>query len=102
MTELLDLEADTWSCPRLSPHPPGRTSVHSTRLEWTLEPPNRIRVVRHTCSCRVIVYELLTAGGAYFIRRTHQTLPAKISYAGPWSHRLAVRLWALVLTGEAG
>ncbi|MFE3451589.1 hypothetical protein ACFXJ8_21965, partial [Nonomuraea sp. NPDC059194] len=94
-------EVDPLPCPRLAPHPPGRTAACDIHLKWDGEAPPRIRVVEYTCSCRVIVYELLRCSGLYIIRRTHQTTPAKVAYAGPWRHRVAGQMWTLILTGEA-
>lgn len=101
MTEVLDVELDAWPCPQLAPHPPARTGGRVTCLDWAAESPARARVVDYTCSCRVIVYELLASGGTYVIRRTHQTVPPRVAYAGPWLRRPADRMWMLILTGEA-
>jgi hypothetical protein len=46
------------------------------------------------------MYELLASGGTYMIRRTYQVEPRKETYAGPWAHCEAERMWKLILTGE--
>ncbi|MEU8251809.1 hypothetical protein [Nonomuraea sp. NPDC048916] len=97
----LDAEADPWPCPRLSAHPPRHSGAPVADIDWTKPQPVRLRVVDHTCSCRVVVYELLSCGGHYMIRRLHQTDPPKSLYAGPWPRPVAERVWKLVLTGEA-
>jgi hypothetical protein len=102
MPELLGLEADAWPCPRLAAHPPGRsTAATTTHIDWTKEEPVRLRIVDYTCSCRALVYELLSYGGHYMIRRTHQTTSPKVFYAGPWPRAVAERVWTMILTGEA-
>ncbi|MFD2354219.1 hypothetical protein ACFSTC_40455 [Nonomuraea ferruginea] len=83
------IDPDDWDCPQLAPHPPGRIGVPTTPLDWTAERPYRSRVLGYTCSCRTIVYELLASGGMYVIRRTYQTTPPRVAYAGPWSRRVA-------------
>lgn len=90
-----------WPCPQLSPHPPGRSARPTVELDWRGPQPFRSRVLGYTCSCRTIVYELLASGGMYVIRRTYQTTPRRIAYAGPWSRRTAERMWSMLLSGEA-
>ena len=94
-------DVDPWPCPRLSVHPPRRNTTPLATVDWTKPSPVRLRVIDHTCSCRVVVYELLSCGGSYMIRRLHQTDPLRSSYAGPWSRPAAERVWKLFLTGEA-
>src|SRR5690606_26265317 len=95
------IDPDEWICPGLSPHPPGRIGTPVTSLDWMAEQPYRSRVLTYTCSCRTIVYELLASGGMYLIRRTYQTTPIRIAYAGPWRRLTAERIWDSILTGEA-
>lgn len=92
---------DDWPCPQLAPHPPGRIGTPVTSLDWTAEQPYRSRVLSYTCSCRTIVDELLASGGMYLIRRSYQTTPPRVSYAGPWSRPRAQQLWDSIITGEA-
>jgi hypothetical protein len=99
--EVPEPDLDLWPCPRLSPHPPHRSTLASD-IDWTMPQPLRLRVVDHTCSCRLIVYELLCSGGQYVIRRMRQTDPPEMFYAGPWRREVAERVWKRVLTGEAG
>jgi len=92
---------DPWPCPRLFAHPARRSTTPLATIDWTNPSPARLRVIDRTCSYRLIVYELLSCGGSYMIRRLHQTDPPKSSYAGPWPRPVAERVWRLVLTGEA-
>lgn len=91
---------DAWPCPKLSPHPLVRGGNMSAHIDWAPEHPVRMRVLDHTCSCRVVVYELLGVGGRYMIRRIHQTQPRRELYSGPWTRPVADRVWRLILTGE--
>ncbi|WP_327587849.1 hypothetical protein OHA25_13270 [Nonomuraea sp. NBC_00507] len=55
--------------PHVEPPKPGHVI-----LPW-YEPANRaqrIRVVSHTCECQVTTYELCTAAGLGFVRRTNR------------------------------
>nr|WP_055509973.1 hypothetical protein [Nonomuraea pusilla] len=106
MADLPGEEIDAWPCAGLSPHPPVRLAAQSLRIDWAAEDQgqeraSRVRVVDSTCSCCVIVYELLNYGGVYAIRRTHQTVPPRFAYAGPWPHAQARRVWVMLLSGEA-
>ncbi|MEV4835241.1 hypothetical protein AB0K05_12000 [Nonomuraea sp. NPDC049486] len=95
------INPEDWTCPQLAPHPPGRIGLPMMPLDWTAERPYRSRVLGYTCSCRTIVYELLASGGMYVIRRTHQTNPPRVAYAGPWARSMAELIWNSILTGEA-
>ncbi|MEV0597558.1 hypothetical protein [Nonomuraea cavernae] len=64
-------------------HPPRRSAIPLATIDWTKPSPVRLQVIDHTCSCRLVVYELLSSGGSYMIRRLHQTNPPRSSYAGP-------------------
>lgn len=106
MAKLPDHEDDDWPCPGLSAHPSGRVGTPTVVLTWAaedgaVEQSTRQRVLDYTCSCCVLVYEFLSGGGAYVFRRTHQTSPAKVAYAGPWHRAEAGRLWQMLLSGEA-
>ncbi|MFC5946612.1 hypothetical protein, partial [Micromonospora harpali] len=61
----------------------------------------RVRVVAWTChEHRVTFYELCTAGGLAFIRRTF-TEKGKplVSHSDAWRHREAVGMWTGLLSG---
>jgi hypothetical protein len=94
MAELPDHEMDDWPCPGLSAHPSGRIAAPTVSIDWTAEDwleeqAARQRVVDYTCSCCVVVYELLSGGGTCVFRRTHQTTPPRAAYTGPWQRAKA-------------
>lgn len=106
MAKLPDRDDDDWPCPQVSSHPSRRVVAPSVLIPWApaerlKNQPGRQRVLGHTCSCCVVVYELISGGGAYMVRRTHQTTPCRVVYAGPWTRGKAERLWQMLLTGEA-
>lgn len=96
---MLPEEVNPWPCPELSPHPPRYADTTMSGIDWREEQPGRLRVVDHTCSCGVIVDELVSFGGRYMIRRTQQTDPPVVLVAGPWARPRAERMWHLLLTG---
>ncbi|MEV4833400.1 hypothetical protein AB0K05_02690 [Nonomuraea sp. NPDC049486] len=90
-------------CPGISPHPavprPGRTE-----LWWIAQGVGPGRVVAYTCSCRMTVYELVSCGGVYQIRR--RTLPRRgvqpVSWtAERWRREEAHEWWRRLLAGQA-
>lgn len=106
MVELPHHQMEDWPCPRMSVHPSGRIAAPAVAIDWTMEDwlqdqATRQRVVDYTCSCCVVVYELLSGGGLCVFRRTHQITPPRVAYAGPWRRAEAERLWKLLLAGEA-
>jgi hypothetical protein len=73
------------------------------RLRWNVvnSGRHRVRVVVWTCSCRATVYELCTAGGRAFIRRTVQAEPRAVVCETAWgSPEEAWENWAALLSGR--
>ncbi|GGP18422.1 hypothetical protein GCM10012278_90540 [Nonomuraea glycinis] len=73
----------------------------SQLVEWSPPAPrtDRIRVRDHTCSCRFPTYELCTAAGLSFVRRTTSD---KTITESPWlPSREAQQLWQKILHGQA-
>lgn len=98
-----DLDARReWPCPGVSPHP-VRITPESKRqeLDWNAVPQGRYRVVEHTCSCRVIFYELISCGGTYMIHRVIQNKTPDHAFTGRWTLREAREMWHQMLTGWA-
>ncbi len=86
----------------LSPHVPLAQLGHE-RLTW-LEPRTgeRVRVKAWTCDCRATVYELCTAGGQGFIRRTLQREGSpEVHETHRWTIPQTYEMWAAVLSGMA-
>ncbi|GGP08335.1 hypothetical protein LDL08_22330 [Nonomuraea glycinis] len=73
-------------------------------VEWC-EPLPRfhwVRVRRHTCECGPRVYELRTAGGLAWVRRTDRLKSmVKVSESHPRSFGEAEELWLMILAGRA-
>ena len=74
------------------------------RVEWFPPEPrtDRIRVRVHTCECAPIVYELCSAAGLFFIRRTDRTTsPTRIAES-EWKILPRIEgLWLRILAGQA-
>ncbi|GIH99185.1 hypothetical protein Pta02_11940 [Planobispora takensis] len=87
-------------CPGLAIHL-GLPLRGCERLIWQPQPSGRYRVLDYTCSCRAVVYELVSCGGAYQIRKIIQGRPPKSWYAGRWNHQEAQGWWQRLLTGLA-
>lgn len=88
----------------LSPHVKPPTS-HCERLIWTV--PNSRgshgRVLRWTCDCEGLFYELRQAGGLRFIRRTRSDQGvAVIEDSEQWSAGIADAQWSALLSGHLG
>jgi len=84
----------------LSPHLPEPEPNH-TRLTWfkaRKEP--RLRTLAWTCHCEVVLHELCTAGGQFFLRRTDLATDEVYD-----THRMRIRdgaaLWQALLQGRA-
>ncbi|GAA4206309.1 hypothetical protein GCM10022252_68280 [Streptosporangium oxazolinicum] len=90
----------TWPCPGVSAHPVRVTSKRLA-LDWESVPQGRYRVTEHTCSCRMVFYELISCGGTYMIHRVIQNRPPEHAFAGRWTLREAREMWRQVLTGQA-
>ncbi len=94
-----------WPFPphRMAPHIPAAQS-HYDRLAWHPprggEPPGR--VLRWTCDCEEVVYELVALGGLRFIRRTAlRGGKGVIHESDRWSLHAANAMWDALLTGNA-
>ncbi len=87
-------------CPGLAIHL-GLPLPGCERLVWQPQPSGRYRVLDYTCSCRAVVYELVSCGGAFQIRKIIQRQPPEVWYAGRWSHREAQGWWQRLLMGLA-
>ena len=89
-----------WPCPGVSAHP-VRVTLECRTLDWDSVPQGRHRVVEHTCSCRVVFYELISCGGTHMIHRVVQRRPPEHAFTGRWTLREAWEVWRQVLTGQA-
>ncbi|GGP04692.1 hypothetical protein LDL08_04415 [Nonomuraea glycinis] len=73
-------------------------------VEWREPIPRfqRVRVRRHTCECKPRVYELRTAGGLAWIRRTDRLKSViKVSESPPRLFGEVEELWEKLLAGQA-
>lgn len=73
-------------------------------VEWCEPIPRfqRVRVRRHTCECKPRIYELCTAGGLAWVRRTDRLKSVvKVGESPPCSFREAEELWEKLLAGRA-
>ncbi|GII52827.1 hypothetical protein Pth03_12160 [Planotetraspora thailandica] len=85
------------------PHVPV-PAEDATRITWMAPTPRcaRIMVIRHTCECRMTIYELCQAGGLRFIRRTARKASGMAVHETTWMQTAkAARLWTLLLEGRA-
>jgi hypothetical protein len=92
-----------WDFPphRESPHVPTRSEYEP--LAWT--PPREgepeARVLRWTCDCQPVVYELVTLGGARYIRRTQIINEKKVVHeTDRWIDHVADGMWNSPLFGH--
>jgi len=73
------------------------------RIDWGT-PTRRtqhVRVRDHTCDCRRPTYELCTAAGLWFVRRSSAN-GTVVTSESPWlSARAAEHLWGQILYGQA-
>ncbi|MFF3445039.1 hypothetical protein [Streptosporangium sp. NPDC002721] len=81
----------------LSPHVlPARS--HCEPLTWhPLRGDGQARVVRWTCDCDALFYELCQAGGLRFIRRTRRH--HAIDESDRWQAQEADAMWIALLHG---
>ncbi|GHE49484.1 hypothetical protein GCM10017673_58600 [Streptosporangium violaceochromogenes] len=61
----------------------------------------RCRVIDWTCGCRSVVYELCSAGGQFFIRRTVQGANRTVAETSRGREGETRKLWTALLTGRA-
>ncbi|GAA3111699.1 hypothetical protein [Streptosporangium carneum] len=91
-----------WDCPPrcLSTHAaPARS--HCETLTWTA-PPERAqaRVIRWTCDCETVFFELCQADGLRFIRRTKRTgRKLLVEESDHWPPGEADAMWTALLFG---
>ncbi|MFC0861862.1 hypothetical protein ACFHYQ_06095 [Sphaerimonospora cavernae] len=73
------------------------------RVNWreSLPRADRVRVRRHTCDCKPIVYELCQGGGLYFVRRLYRSDEVLVHESEWLRSPEAERLWLQVLMGQA-
>ncbi|MFC0864465.1 hypothetical protein ACFHYQ_19420 [Sphaerimonospora cavernae] len=90
------------SCPGL--HAAAEPQEGYERVNWRKSVPRapRVRVRRHTCDCKAIVYELCQAGGLSFIRRFSRSGGKTLITESDWVRvPEAEHLWLKVLMGTA-
>ncbi|GAA4562216.1 hypothetical protein GCM10023193_27540 [Planotetraspora kaengkrachanensis] len=93
---------DDWQdCPGVSPHA-ATPQARRVELSWCDDSPGDGRSLEHTCMCVMTVYELMSYGGVYRIRRTteRRDVPS-VSYAGWWRRLDAYMWWSRLLAGLA-
>ncbi|WP_244312780.1 hypothetical protein [Microbispora hainanensis] len=61
---------------------------------------DRVRVRRHTCECKPTIYELCSAGGVFFIRRTIRGKNVEIRETERLVAARMEDLWVRLLSGE--
>ncbi|MGI5160141.1 hypothetical protein [Microbispora sp. CA-102843] len=61
---------------------------------------DRVRVRRHTCECKATIYELCSAGGLLFIRRTKRGKKVEIRETERLVAARMEELWVRLLSGE--
>lgn len=75
-----------------------------TPIDWST-PTGRCssaRIRDHTCGCLTVWYELCTAAGLAYIRRTERTSTGERVGESPWRHTAEVNeLWTALLDGRA-
>ncbi|MBX6383922.1 MAG: hypothetical protein IRZ07_13260 [Microbispora sp.] len=92
------------------PLPPPYHGIHAgppidgyKKINW-MKPTNRsdrVRVRLHTCECKATIYELCSAGGLMFIRRTKRGKKLEIHETERLIAARMEKLWARLLSGEA-
>lgn len=95
MLDLPDIHGPHVAPPAVGSHP----------IEWSEPIPrfDRERVRACTCECRARIYELRTAGGLSWIRRTDRLEPAPVvRVSPPRPAGETEKLWQMLLTGQAG
>ncbi|GGO78239.1 hypothetical protein GCM10012289_59780 [Nonomuraea cavernae] len=84
-----------------SPHVPDSAEYEPLTWMSPREGEPEARVLRWTCDCQPVVYELVTLGGVRYIRRI-QTLKERrlIHETDRWIDRVAEGLWNALLFGH--
>jgi hypothetical protein len=88
----------------LGPHVASPRS-HCETLAWNAPGERRrerVRVVRRTCDCETVFFELCQAGGLRFIRRTKRTAETPlVEESDRWPAAEADTTWTALLFGLA-
>lgn len=85
-----------------APHVPRASSDYESFL-WRSprEGEPDPRVLRWTCDCQPVVYELVMLGGALFIRRTQTLMGHKVVHeTDRWTTSVAKGFWSSLLFGH--
>lgn len=83
---------------------PAAPQAECQRLEWRVHVPrtDRIRVRKHTCACRTVVYELCQAGGLAFVRELYREGAVTRQRESAWLLTAeGLHLWEAILSGCA-
>ncbi|MFG1960775.1 hypothetical protein [Nonomuraea sp. NPDC049028] len=81
----------------------GEQRPDAETITW-LAPMSRfpcVRVIRHTCECQEVIYELCTSGGLAWVRVTERAKSGPVireSHPGPYG--AAEELWTKFMTGQ--
>lgn len=84
----------------LNPHVPSPQS-HCEALAWNAPSSGGgVRIVRRTCDCEAIFYELCQSDDLRFVRRTRRTPGhSRVEESRHWPVPEADALWAALLAG---
>jgi hypothetical protein len=88
---------------------PAPPSQRAYRVKWEVEGSMWVRrfgrlprVVRLSCRCRPVEYELLAIGGLHWIRRTERTGDGLVVRVSPEAANSRVgEWWGLIMSGDA-
>jgi hypothetical protein len=88
---------------------PAPPSPRAYRVKWEVEGNMWVRrfgrlprVVRLSCRCRPVEYELLAIGGLHWIRRTERTGDGLVVRVSPEAANSRVgEWWGLIMSGDA-
>ena len=78
-----------------------QAQLESVLWEPSLPRAHRVRVREHTCICQSPQFELCTAGGLWFVRRTSAGASTGIVESAWVSASAANELWGRLLSGQA-
>jgi hypothetical protein len=88
---------------------PASPSAWAYRVKWEFEGNMWVRrfgrlprVMRISCPCRPVEYELLAIGGLHWIRRTERTKDGLVVRVSPQAaNRWVGEVWGLIMSGDA-
>jgi hypothetical protein len=88
---------------------PAPPTAWAYRVKWEVEGNRWMRrfgrlprVMRISCRCRPVEYELLAIGGLHWIRRTERTNNGLVVQVSPQAtNRWVGELWRLIMSGDA-